>query len=91
MNDGFATVGVPLLRVIFDHVVADADDHVGLLEAEGDPVLGFEAYGAQRQFVGKGNCALGHEGGGNRNMQYLGESDQRLRQLRRGSRRCRPG
>jgi hypothetical protein len=41
MDNGLAAVGVPLLRVVFDHVVADADNHVGLLETEGDPVFGF--------------------------------------------------
>src|SRR4029453_11973499 len=32
--------------------------------------------------MGKGNCALGHEGGGHWNMEHFGESDERFRGAR---------
>ena len=57
MNDDLVAVGVPLFGMILDHVVADADHHVGSLKAKGNQVR-LQADGAQRQFMGKGNAPL---------------------------------
>ena len=74
MHDGLATVGVPLFRMIFDHVVADADHHVGFLEPKGHQVFGLEPHGAKRQFMGKREGALGHERGRHRDAQHFGKA-----------------
>src|SRR5262245_50724912 len=47
MHNSFTALGIPLLRMVLDHIVADADNHVGLFEAYRDPVFGFETHRAQ--------------------------------------------
>jgi hypothetical protein len=42
VHNPFVAVGIPLFRMVFDHVVADADDYVGLFKSKGYPILSLE-------------------------------------------------
>ena len=53
VDDGLVAVGVPHVGVVLDHVVADADHHVGLLEREPRQVARLQADRAERQLVGE--------------------------------------
>ena len=78
VNDRLVAIRIPHVRVILDHVVADADHDVGLVERKPRQVAGLEADGSQRQFVRERDYALGHERVRDRNSQDLGEGDQRV-------------
>ena len=78
VDDGLVAVGVPLLGMVFHHVVADTDHDVGTLESKGHQVAGFQPDGPQRQLVGEREGALGHEGRRHGDAQHLGEAYQRV-------------
>ena len=78
VDDDLVAVRVPHVGVVLDHVVADADHHVGLLEREPRQVARLQADRAQRQLVGERHHALGHEGVGHRDAQHFGEAHQRV-------------
>ena len=61
VDDDLVGARVPHVGVVLDHVVADADDNVGLLECEPRQVARLQPDGAQRQVVGKGHDAFRHE------------------------------
>jgi hypothetical protein len=76
MDHPLLGIPVPALRVVLDHVVADADHQVGTLETAGDQVVTGQSRGAQRQRMGAWDHALGHEGHGHRDVQRRGEGIQ---------------
>ena len=78
VDDGLVAIGIPHVGVVLDHVVADADDHVGLLEREPRQVPRLQADRSERQLIGERHHALGHEGVGHRDPQHLGEGHQRI-------------
>ena len=79
VDDLAVLVRVPAVRVILDHVVADADDHVGPIEAARDDVAGLQSDRAEPERMRERHHALGHERIDHRDVQPLGEADQVVR------------
>ena len=84
-------VGVPAVRVVLDHVVADADDHVGPIEAAGTTSRACRPTAPSQSGCENGITPLAMKVLATGNVQFLGEADQAARRRRRESRRCRPG
>src|SRR5258706_3215048 len=78
VDDGLVVVRIAHVGVVLDHVVADADHDVRLLEGEPRQVARLQADGSEAQLVGERHDALGHEGVGHRDLQQLREAHQRI-------------
>ena len=76
MNDAFVPVGVDPLWVEFLELVADADDHVGLVESKVDVVMAHEAHRAEGVGMVVGKHTLSVEAGRYGESQELREAEQ---------------
>ena len=61
VDDRLVAIGVPQARVVLDHVVAERDHEVGLLDGPYRMVAGLQADGEQAALVVHVHTALGHE------------------------------
>ena len=52
MDDLFVVLGVSMGRIIFDHVVANANDQVSLIDTKGDQVVCLQTDGAEVERMG---------------------------------------
>ena len=79
MHDPLVPARVDPRRVELLQLIADADDHVRLIESEIDIVMPHEPHRAQCVPVVVGEHALAVEGGRHRQAQLLGKAPQRAR------------
>ncbi len=67
---------MPQVRVVFDQIVADADDDIRAREAAADVIVGLQAGTAQRHRILERHHTLGHEGIGDGNVELCCEIRQ---------------
>ena len=68
VDDLLVALRVPEPWMVFDHVDADADDEVRLVEAEGHIVARLQADRSEAERVAEWDHPLGHEGGRHRHV-----------------------
>src|SRR5712664_147297 len=79
--DLLVTLRIDLYGIELLHVIADAKNHIGLIEAEVGVVVDHESYRTERVGVVVGKDPLTHERRRNRDVKTLRETNQRFTRM----------